>query len=239
MNKLKKITQILLISTIVISLVGCNGDNTRKEKYKTNLNYNFNESPDGWIGDFADLPVDADESFYELAFQYTDIPVDDNGQQGLMIKGNNHSDDLFMYIARKFDGLTPNTSYEVHLSFDMATNVPGGMMGIGGSPGSSVYVKAGVVNVQPKIVEEDGYYRINIDKANQSQSGKDMIVLGNIEKADSTDDSFQYKPFETSFTITTNDKGEAWVIIGIDSGFEGLSQLYYGNINVNFTEVTE
>lgn len=210
------------------------------------ISFNFDNSEDAWAGDFADLPSDeGTETFYELDFQYADIPVNGQESKGLYIKGNNHSDDLFMYITRKLtteDGLEPNTEYNVDLSFDMATNVPRDMLGVGGSPGSSIYVKAGIVNVEPIVeVDSNGYNRINIDKANQSQSGEDMILLGNIEKLEtdemsSRDDSFQYKPFEASFEVTTNEEGEAWIIIGTDSGFEALTELYYDDIDVTFKE---
>lgn len=144
------------------------------------------------------MPIN-NEDFYELKFKHANIPVEGKNDKGLFLQDNNHSDDLFMYITRKFYknlGLIPNTTYKVDLSFDMATNVPGEMMGIGGSPGSSVYVKAGAVNAEPKPEDKNRYLRMNIDKANQSQSGKNMIVLDDItkictENKNSTDESFQ------------------------------------------------
>lgn len=77
---------------------------------------------------------------------------------------------------------------------------------------------------------------MNIDKANQSESGKDMVVIGNVEKIDSEDESFQYKHFETEFRVTTNEKGEVWILIGIDSGFESLSQFYFSNIELTLAK---
>ncbi|MCY6356529.1 hypothetical protein [Clostridium sp. ZS2-4] len=213
-----------------------------KQKKQPSTTFKFTENNEGWTGDFSDLPIN-NEDFYELKFKHANIPIEGKNDKGLLLQGNNHSDDLFMYITRKFDkniGLIPNTTYKIDLSFDIATNVPGETMGIGGSPGSSVYVKAGVVNVEPTSQAKNGYLRMNIDKANQYQSGKNMIVLGDIakicsENKNSIDESFQYKHFTASFEITTNKNGEAWIIIGTDSGFEGLTELYYTNINVLFS----
>lgn len=237
---IKKSLLIFLSGVLIFSLVGCSENN--KAKDSNSILFNFEKGVEGWSGDFADLPIDYDKELYELEFKHENIPMKDKKHKGLLLKGHNRSDDLFMYISRKFnkeEGLEPNTKYNVNLSFDMATNVPGGMMGIGGSPGASVYVKAGVTNVEPKSEEKDGYFRMNIDKNNQSTSGKDMIVLGNVEKTDSQDESYQYKSFEGTFQIVTNENGEAWAIIGTDSGFEGLTELYYTNIKFEFNKVTE
>jgi hypothetical protein len=35
-----------------------------------------------------------------------------------------------------------------------------------------------------------------------------------------------------------NEQGELWVIIGADSGFEGISRLYFDNIRVSFAVST-
>ncbi len=47
------------------------------------------------------------------------------------------------------------------------------MSGIGGSPGESVYVKAGATTEEPLIIEDsDGWLRMNIDKGNQAGEGQ-------------------------------------------------------------------
>ncbi len=212
-----------------------------EEIKKPNLSYKFDNDRQGWEGGFADLPDgELEGDFYELAYEYTNIPVEGKESKGLMLSGNNHSDDLFMYDYKKISGLKPNTNYSGLVNFDLATNVPGGMMGIGGSPGSAVSVKAGIVGVEPKVeIDSQGYLRMNIDQGIQSNGGKDMKYLGNIEKLEgSADMSYQYKSFEVkSVDFTSNEKGEAWVILGVDSGFEGITVLYLVNINISYEEV--
>lgn len=215
----------LSIVLFAVALPGCQGK-------PPEAIFRFEKDMSGWQAYFADLPAGYEEDAYELEFKHSDVPVPGKNDKGLMLKGHNRSDDLFMYITRRFSGesgLRPETTYKVKLSFDLATNVPGGLIGIGGSPGGSVYVKAGVVTSDPKpAVAPDGYYRVYLDKANQ-------VTLGDITKVGSEDDSYQYKSFEAEFEVTSNDKGEVWVIIGTDSGFEGLTQVYYTNIKVQFT----
>lgn len=202
------------------------------------VTFHFSNGPEGWQGYFAELPADYEQDVYELRFSHAPVPIPGRQDKGLLLQGHNRSDDLFMFIARKFgkeDGLKRRTTYTVRLSFDLATNVAPGLIGIGGSPGGSVYVKAGVVTSDPApAVGGDGYYRVSFDKGNQAGGGNALVVLGNIEKTGSQDDSYEYKSFQHECEVTTGDRAEAWVVIGTDSGFEGLTQLYYTNIRVTF-----
>lgn len=245
MNKFMIFTAVI---GLTLASIGCSTSTPDKGKDTTSkapieASFRFDKDKEGWTGGFTDLPIGYDKSIYELEFSHKDIPVTNKTDKGLYLQGQNRSDDLFMFITRKLDqeiGLKPNTSYKADLSFDLATNVSSGMMGIGGSPGTAVIVKAGIVNTEPKIIEGEhnssNYHLLNIDIGNQTEPGKDLAVLGNVEKVDSEDESYQYKSFSHSFDITTNEKGESFIVIGTDSGFEGLTQLYYTNIKVIFTE---
>lgn len=220
-------------------------DNNIKIGNIPTLAYNFDNDLEGFEVAFVDLPVDADVvNLYELNSEYREIPVDGNESKGLYIAGHNRSDDLFMYCYKnigKEDGLKPNTKYEMNLNFTMATNIIGGMVGVGGSPGESVFVKAGVVNKEPMpVIDANNYYRLNLDKANQSIGGKDLALLGNIVKTDgSMDESYAYKNFETKALLETDSEGNAFIVIGLDSGFEGKTEVYLDNIIVKYIEVTE
>ncbi len=190
----------------------------------------FEGEDHGFDVGFADYPQ-GEEAFYELEYEVTDIP--DLNTKGIMVKGNNHSDDLLMYITKAFN-VEPNTEYNISIQYDLATNVAGGMVGIGGSPGASIFVKAGVHNKAfvPQI-DDAGYLRANWDIDNQGNEGPDAKVLGNIEKTESDDDSYQFKPFYAEFTVTSGDDGKIHILLFTDSGFEGLTQIYYDNIKVD------
>src|SRR4051812_24914357 len=144
------------------------------------LDFDFSNGAQGWTAEFADYPVGSG-SFYELASGYRSLPAPLNSRGGFFISGNNHSDDLFMYIKRQVTGFEPNTDYEVSLIVEFATDVPAGCGGVGGSPGESVFVKAGASSIEPTtFVDQLGYLRMNIDKGNQANSGIDAIVVGNV-----------------------------------------------------------
>ncbi len=195
--------------------------------------YAFDKDAEGWAVAFADLPADYDQDLYELDSGHRPLPEGLAGG-GIYVQGHNRSDDLFMYLKRQVGGLQPNTVYSVSVSIDLATDVPPGLIGIGGSPGESVFVKAGASGVEPTShVDGIGHLRMNIDKGNQSTGGEAMVVLGDITHPEASGDTHAIKTLtnaDAPLTVTTGDEGSLWLIVGTDSGFEGLTSLYYARI---------
>ncbi|MYH79026.1 MAG: hypothetical protein F4134_15050, partial [Acidimicrobiaceae bacterium] len=113
------------------------------------FDFSFETDADGWVVDFADLPEDYDQSIYELDGGHRALPDGLDGA-GIYVQGHNRSDDLFMYLKRRVDGLTPAASYTVSAIVDLATDAALASVGIGGSPGSSVFVKAGASTTEPE-----------------------------------------------------------------------------------------
>jgi hypothetical protein len=221
-------------------LVSCNSD--EQEIMVFSITYNFNTVDNGWAGDFADYP-EGDSIASELFFKHDTLPTNLNSsatKKALHISGNNLSDDLFMFIKKKVTGLQPNTEYEVLFNIKFASNARTGSVGIGGSPGESVFLKAGASILEPKKILVDGMYRMNIEKGNQSESGEDMIKIGTIGVAATTTQFTQiarYNNSSSSFIVTTDDNGDVWLIVGTDSGFEGTTTLYYTQIDVLFNQI--
>ena len=199
----------------------------------TTFEFTFEDDAQGWTVGFADLPVDYDQSIYELEHGHRPLPDGLQGH-GIYVQGHNRSDDLFMFLTRQVDGLTPDATYAVSVSVDLAANIPAVTFGIGGSPGTSVYVKAGASTEKPEtVVDQNQYFRMNIDKGNQSRGGTDMAVLGNVANPEVTENEYRIKTLETPerhLTVTADGEGTVWLIAGTDSGFEGLSAFYYDRI---------
>ena len=228
--------QVILIAVILISSIGC-ADLDYSERFEVFSNASdFSVGLESWTGDFADYPIGPDDStFYELQFEYTDRPSNLGApQKAVLLSGNNHSDDLFMFIKKKISGLRPNTEYTLGFEVELASNAEKNTSGIGGSPGESVFLKAGASRIEPKKIVEGNFYRLNIDKGNQSTSGNDMRVIGNIA-VESSEYSLINKsnsnPYD-QFKVRSNSFGELWLIVGTDSGFEGITAVYYTKINV-------
>ncbi len=198
------------------------------------FSFTFDEDAEGWTAGFADLPADYDQSIYELDHEHRPLP-DGLGGNGVYVQGHNRSDDLFMFLKRRVEGLQPDAAYIVEVSVDLATNVSAGLVGIGGSPGESVFVKAGASSVEPVTMEDRiGHLRMNIDKGNQSRGGEAMLVIGNVAHPGVTGREYRIKTLDNDgqpLTVTTDGEGRVWLIVGTDSGFEGLTTLYYDRIS--------
>jgi hypothetical protein len=232
---------IIGLSVLTLTLAGCGGTG---EEPNPEFTYDFEEDEQGWVAGFADLPANYDEEFYQLESSWQELPSGLGGH-GITMQGHNHSDDLFMFLKVQVEGLKPDTAYDAIFAIDLASNIPEGMMGIGGSPGESVYVKAGATMTEPLVVEDaSGYLRMNIDKGNQAEEGEDMINLGNIANPNldpETADGSTYAIMDLDsegqrFTVTSDGDGKLWIIAGTDSGFEGPTTVYYDRITVELTE---
>ncbi len=161
------------------------------------------------------------------------LPAPLDSSSGVYLQGHNRSDDLFMYMTRAVTGLEPNTDYRVELSITIASNVPPGCSGIGGSPGESVYIKGGATGTEPaNIVINDNYVSTNFDHGDQSQEGANTLVLGNFAHGGGTCSDGVYQRATLSMAgrgvpVRTSAGGELWLIVATDSAFEGFTKIYY------------
>jgi hypothetical protein len=238
----KMILGRLIFAALVCSLlVGCssmdNADANEAFQLASHTD-NFAESDHGWVHGFADYPAgENDSAFYELKYEYTTSPA--TGQNSILLSGNNHSDDLFMYLKKKLENLRPGTAYTITFDVQLASDAPAGSTGAGGSPGESVYLKAGASAQEPKSLIDNGKFVMNIDKGNQSFGGNDMIVIGNIATPENatgytlinrTNGPESDNLYQHSLVVSTNPRGELWLIVGTDSGYEGVTSIYYSKI---------
>jgi hypothetical protein len=197
------------------------------------LDFSFANGLDGWEPAYADYSLGM-EAAIGFAFGHERLPAPLAGFSGLYLAADNRSDDLFMYAVRRVDGLAANRRYRVDTQLRLATNVPAGCPGAGGSPGESVYVKAGATGFRPEKVVQGSAVRVNFDKGNQSTGGADARVIGDIAQTGPGGNclaaAWQLKSLSTGTTgpvVTTDSSGRLWLVIGTDSGFEGFTRLYF------------
>lgn len=202
--------------------------------------YDFSISDQQFEGGVSDFHV-SQSGQHEFTFENTNFqPPLDTMRLAQYISGINPSDDLFMYMKKKITGLQPNTTYNVTFVVEFASKYPTNAFGVGGPPGEGVTMKAGLTLIEPDtiIINKGGaYVAMNIDKGNQSQPGVDMDTIGHVGVTDTTT-VFAMKSNDNighPFRFTTDQKGEAWLIIGTDSGFESKTELFYSSVTVDFT----
>ena len=218
------------VTLLAAMLGGCSGNPTGPTDTLT-FTFDFRRGPQGFVAGFADYPP-GNAEIYELTSDYRALPPPLASESGLFISGVNRSDDLFMFFKGPVDGLSPGASYEVTVSVEIATDVPAGCFGVGGAPGESVWVKAGATAVEPLPVREGSYLRMNIDIGNQSAGGSEGVVLGDVANSRRCEQppqwerkSFEGRPVPASVSIPAS--GRAWLLFGVDSGFEARTGIYF------------
>lgn len=216
---------------LMLVFISCKKD---KEKDMKEFEFDFTENTEGWEGFFSDYPVGS-ESFYELEFAHSYLPPPlDETVRALKISGNNHSDDLLSLIVKKIDNLRPNTVYSVTFNIEIASNVTINAPGAGGSPDLEFGV--GGLSYKPENSVNAGYYRPNFTSLLQSRQSNEVLQsAGRIGV--STDHPAPYtlvnrNNLSEPMPLKTNNNGELWIMIGTDSGFEGITTLYYKSIKI-------
>jgi hypothetical protein len=138
--------------------------------------------------------------------------------------GTNRSDDLFIYSKKKFGGYAASKLYKLTFEIEIATSQSSGCVGVGGSPGESVYVVAGAAPTEPKTVLTAGQYVVNLERGNQATPGAASQVLGNVANtvANCGPQVYQSKIVKSTapLAVKSDANGDIWVFFGIDSGFE-------------------
>ncbi|NOU20034.1 MAG: hypothetical protein HOO91_20950 [Bacteroidales bacterium] len=197
--------------------------------------FTFNNGNENWVPFFSDYPV-GKETSYELEFTNAFLPAPlDRNIKALKISGINHSDDLLSAICHKFDNLQPNIAYSIIFNIDIASNALIGGAGVGGDPNLSIGV--GGINYLPtNIIDNSNYYRPNfISKLQSGLSNEVFQIIGNIGVSSSYPTLFKIinrNNTDSPISITTNALGEFWLMIAIDSGYEGITTLYFKSINI-------
>lgn len=229
---------------LVFILTACGGEDViRLDSDTKQLYVDFNKPLDveGWKAGFSDYTV-TETTDYEFASGHSYLPTITGSATGLSVEAakafrlssNNRSDDVFMFITKNYDGLEPNRLYDFDFEVVFATNAQKNCVGIGGAPGESVTIKAGATKIEPKSVNNgNNSFSMNIDKGNQSLGGTDAIAIGNFandRECGNADTNYMKKTLRSDrgrFSAYTDAQGKIWILFGTDSGFEGVTTIYF------------
>ena len=209
------------------------------------LRYVFNEGSHGWLSSFSDYSLEVAD-LQRIAELRPFPPEIAPGWRAFYLQSMNRSDDVFMFLKKQLgseEGLRPNQLYSVSIDTVFASEAQSGCVGIGGAPGESVYFKAGVSNVEPvPTLMNMSYVGLNVDKGGQSNGGKDAGVVGNIANGTPCDlDNQRFvlmnRLYHHPVLFRTGLSASMWVFVGTDSGFEGLTRLYYHQVIITLRPV--
>ena len=204
--------------------------------------FDFRHGALNWQPGFGDYTPEFRPDTYELRSEIRQLPPEIGSGTGFFLQGHNRSDDLFMFLKRRLtqaDGIVAGQTYEINYTILFASNACTDCLGIGGHPGFSVFLKAGAAPIEP--IPYGPNQRMNVDIGSQSQGGIAASVAGNI----ATGLGYSLDPPYVSLTrthrhtarVTASPNGELWLLVGTDSGFEGLTQLFYQRIDVTLVPI--
>lgn len=201
---------------------------------------NFARGSDGWLPLFTDYNLE--ESEFDFLAEQRLLPASVRApfgfRQAYYLQSHNRSDDVFMFLKKVLterQGVVAGAAYRLSFDIYFASNA-GDCAGSGGSPGASVYLKAGGSAYEPvPELLPNGYISVTIDKGSQSEGGRQMGVVSNISNGGSCEDPtyvLLHKRYTHPFSIRSAPSGQLWIAVGTDSGYEGLTGLYYYQIQV-------
>jgi hypothetical protein len=207
------------------------------------VSYDFRGGSLGWQAGFAEYIL-ALEHNAMLRAEVRELPSELGvSGTGFYLQSMNRSDDTFMFLKRRLgpaDGIVPWQRYRLNFTILLASNAPSGCGGIGGPPGESVYLKAGATSIEPLSISA----RMNVDKGQQSVGGPAASSAGDIANGLPCDGGqVPYtsitRTHQHSVDVSANGRGDLWLLVGTDSGFEGFTGLYFQRIAVNLEAVGE
>ncbi|WP_221393327.1 hypothetical protein [Dyadobacter sp. NIV53] len=230
---------ILWSSVAVIGCMAACKDENEKLNAIITVESQFQTTVEDWAGGFSGYSSVTNDTTLEKSFGRARLPaVLDSTKYGLRMQGYNRGDGMFMFLKKKVSGLAPGRDYKVTFDINLGTSYSASDPGTGGSPASSVYLKAGASPNEPTVKLLNKVYTISIDNGTQSEGGKEMNVLGNV--ANGLDKNI-YKLVSRSnsdnpVSVRANSNGEIWLCVGSDSGFKDLTVLYYDKIKATIKE---
>jgi len=200
------------------------------------------------LGPTAPIPEDddsgADETHWRLQSGIFPLPDGLKGF-GYLVQGTNHSDDLDMYLVRRFgpqQGFRPHSNYQIQVTVDLAGDAPRNAIGTGGDP--ELHVQAvlvtGFVPTRFKVDSENWVRHLkpleNFSRALVATNGVcDASDAATEDRCDlQTRIPFELKKGKPSsvLNVRTDSSGRFWLMVGTHSGFESFTGIYYTRIQM-------
>ncbi len=221
----KKSLAIIILIFLMVFFISCSADFT----------YDFENNKIEFDYGVANVPVDYEKKGYSIIVKQTEIP--NLNSSGLMMSGYNMGDNMFLYCyvnIGKVLKLDKNKTYEATLCFDIATMMQKSNGDITDKiPAQSVIIKAGIMPAKPEAAEESGIYKPNFLIGHYMTDQEYVKSLGNIQKVNyKSGTDFEYKTFDAELKASTDNYGNLYLIIGIDSYYIGPSWIFIDNIKL-------
>jgi len=226
-----------LLAFALLGLSSCLG--TVAPSFTRTIDFDMDVVGQGWTSGASDFEVGR-EADVALVSELRTLPGPlDQQRHGIYLAGTNFSDDLFIFTKKYFDGLTPNTMYDVAMAVEIASDIHADCT-VG--TGALVWVKVGAVGFEPMPVQDAGKWVMNIDKGDQAAKGQ-FIQLGDIRNnrpgcpSPGTWDIKGTTVQPQAMRLTTDELGGFWIFLGTESGFESRHELFFDGFRLQVTLV--
>lgn len=228
---------------VVFFLLAAFGSSALAQTSNVSISFDFRQGALGWQAGFADYSTQTNLDSFEFQSGIRSLPAElQPAGTGFYIQSHNRIDDVFMFLKRKLgpaDGVVPGQKYQVYLTIVFGSNAQNGCLGVGGAPGESVGLKAGASPIEPfAVLDASGWWRMNVNKGDPFASGE-LAASPVSSIANGLPCNLQSRPYVSlrrnhlhQGLAAANSAGELWLLLGTDSGFEGLTQLYYQSVDV-------
>jgi len=224
-----------VLAVALVGLTAC--INSVAPRNTFTFDFVMNVVGDGWTAGASDYEVGR-EADVDLVTDLLFLPPPLNPQvAGRYLAGTNISDDLFIFITKRFEGLAPSTTYLVSMAVEIASSIHGGCT-VGTGP--LVWIKVGALGTEPQAVQQGDRWVMNIDKGDQDSKGQ-FIQLGDIRNGltgcpspgtwAAKGTTVQPQDME----LTTDAVGGFWIFLGTESGFETRHELFFTGFRLQVT----
>lgn len=218
----------ILIIVVFLFLSGCSSqmDNNDSQIVDLLTAFDFENGRQEWEGGISDYPINyQDSAEFKVSNDIVANSLSTEGK-GLTISAENPNGELFYYFFRKVSDLIPNQNYRLDFEFLVYTQLSGTEEG-------ELFLKIGATNFAPELVTQsignaEDYVVLNIDKGDtNSDSGMDLVNIGSVKEfVGNTPELISGNSFDTLIEVVSDNNGEVWLIVGVDSGIK--SNLTFG-----------
>jgi len=137
-----------------------------------------------------------------------------------------------MYLKKKITGLKANTDYEVQLPIDRSKCS-------NHNDGNRRFRQAKASTSKQAHLPTCRWFQTTT-QGHQSSEDSEMFSIGNVSNFEVVGSEYRIKTLENrgrTVTVSSDEFGQLWLIVGTDSGFEGLRTFYYSPIEYQLTIV--
>ena len=207
---MRTLATILILSTASFAL------------FAQSVNANFRSDEQGWMPRFAGYSPNAEGCDRCIEWSIIMPPFED--KNGLSFYGKNCGTELFLYIQKEVDGLSPNTNYRLFFNTDWIYQMD--------STASPVFVKAGAVAQEPEHFGID-VMKPSFRRGDIGQNGRDISVIGQLTP---DRDRENLQNFEDPFFANTDENGRLFLMLGVESESGIFENIFLNTLRIVLAE---